>query len=66
MRLKETRGKQRLKKNFVAKVVTGHRVTIPKEVCQVLQIEEGDLVDIDIARIHLNPRVKSEVKGGNR
>jgi len=54
-----------LKKNFVAKVVAGHRVTIPKEVCQVLQIEEGDLVDIDIARIHLNPRVKSEVKGRN-
>ena len=55
-----------MKKNFVAKVVTGHRVTIPKEVCQVLQIEEGDLVDIDITKIHLNPRVKSKVKGGNR
>jgi len=66
MRLKETRGSKRLKKNFVAKVVVGHRVTIPKEVCQVLQIEEGDLVDVDVTKIHLNPHVKSEVKGRNR
>ena len=54
-----------MKKNFVAKVVAGHRVTIPKEICQFLQIEEGNLVDVDVAKIHLNPR-KSEVKGGNR
>lgn len=54
-----------MKKNFVAKVVAGHRVTIPKEICQVLQIEEGNLVDIDVKKIHLNPHVKSEVKGRN-
>ncbi|KPV63548.1 MAG: hypothetical protein AOA66_0825 [Candidatus Bathyarchaeota archaeon BA2] len=66
MRLKEIRGSKRLKKNFVAKVVAGHRVTIPKEVCQVLQIEKGDLVDVDIKKIPLNPHVKSEVKGRNR
>jgi len=54
-----------LKKNFVAKVVAGHRVTIPKEICQILEIENGDLVDIDITKIHLNPHVKSKVKGRN-
>jgi len=65
MRLKEIRGSKRLKKNFVAKVVAGHRVTIPKEICQVLTIEEGDLVDIDVTKIRLNPHVESEVKGRN-
>jgi bifunctional DNA-binding transcriptional regulator/antitoxin component of YhaV-PrlF toxin-antitoxin module len=37
-----------LKKHFLAKVVTGHRITIPKEVCLVLEIEDGDLVDVDV------------------
>jgi len=62
----ETRGKKRLKKNFIAKVVTGHRITIPREICQILQIEKGDFVDVDITKIHLNPPIKSEAKGRNR
>jgi bifunctional DNA-binding transcriptional regulator/antitoxin component of YhaV-PrlF toxin-antitoxin module len=37
-----------LKEHFIAKVVVGHRITIPKEVCQVLEIKEGNLVDIDV------------------
>ena len=37
-----------MKKHFIAKVVAGHRITIPKEVCQVLEIKDGDLVDVDV------------------
>jgi len=37
-----------LKKHFIAKVVAGHRITIPKEVCQVLGIKDGNLVDVDV------------------
>ena len=37
-----------MKKHFIAKVVAGHRVTIPKEVCQVLGIKDGDLVEVDL------------------
>jgi len=43
-----------LKRNFVAKVVAGHRVTIPQELCEVLEIKEGDLVDVDIAKVEAN------------
>lgn len=37
-----------MKKHFIAKVVAGHRITIPKEVCQVLGVKDGDLVDVDV------------------
>lgn len=37
-----------MKKHFIAKVVAGHRITIPKEVCQVLEIKDGDLLDVDV------------------
>lgn len=37
-----------MKKHFIAKVVAGHRVTVPKEVCQVLEITDGDLVEVDL------------------
>ena len=37
-----------MKKHFIAKVVAGHRITIPKEVCQVLGIKDGNLVDVDV------------------
>ena len=42
-----------MKKHFIAKVVAGHRVTVPKEVCQVLGIKDGDLVEVylDVAKI---------------
>jgi len=58
----ETRGDQRLKKNynFIAKIVAGHRITIPKEVCQVLQIKEGDLVDITVTKLEGDLKSKVE------
>ena len=37
-----------MKKHFIAKVVAGHRITIAKEVCQVLGIKDGNLVDVDV------------------
>lgn len=37
-----------MKKHFVARVVVGHRITIPAEVCEVLEIENGDIVDVDL------------------
>jgi len=43
-----------LKRNFVAKVVAGRRVTIPQEICQVLEIDEGDFVDVDVGKIKTN------------
>jgi bifunctional DNA-binding transcriptional regulator/antitoxin component of YhaV-PrlF toxin-antitoxin module len=47
-RIEEKQGDKMLKRHFIAKVVVGHRVTIPKEVCQVLAIKDGDLIDVDI------------------
>jgi bifunctional DNA-binding transcriptional regulator/antitoxin component of YhaV-PrlF toxin-antitoxin module len=51
-----------LKKHFIAKVVAGHRVTVPKEVCQVLGIKDGDLVevDLDVAKIPQESENKPE------
>ena len=37
-----------MKKHFIAKVVAGHRITIPKEVCQVFGIKDGDLVEVNL------------------
>jgi len=51
MQSKESRGRKRLKKNFIAKVVAGRRITIPQEICHVLEIEKGDFVDVDIEKI---------------
>jgi len=54
-----------LKKHFIAKVVAGHRITIPKEVCQVLGIKDGDLVeaDLDVAKI---PQESENKSGGGK
>lgn len=40
-----------MKRNFIAKVVAGRRITIPQEICHVLEIEKGDFVDIDIEKM---------------
>jgi bifunctional DNA-binding transcriptional regulator/antitoxin component of YhaV-PrlF toxin-antitoxin module len=37
-----------LRKHFIARVAAGHRITIPNEVCQVLEIEDGNLVEVDL------------------
>lgn len=46
--------------NFLAKVVAGHRITIPKKVCQLLQIEKGELLEIKLTKLER----QIEVKGG--
>jgi AbrB family looped-hinge helix DNA binding protein len=53
-----------LKKHFIAKVVVGHRVTIPKEVCQVLEIKEGDLVDVDVDVTKMPRKSENESRRG--
>jgi len=40
-----------LKRNFIAKVVTGSRITIPQEISHVLGIKKGDFVDVDLEKI---------------
>ena len=49
-----------MKKHFIAKVVAGHRVTIPKEVCQVLEIKDGDLIDVDVDVIKTSQESENE------
>jgi bifunctional DNA-binding transcriptional regulator/antitoxin component of YhaV-PrlF toxin-antitoxin module len=51
-----------LKKHFIAKVVAGHRVTIPKEVCQVLEIKDGDLIDVDVDVIKMPQESENEYR----
>jgi bifunctional DNA-binding transcriptional regulator/antitoxin component of YhaV-PrlF toxin-antitoxin module len=53
------KGSKRLKRNFLAKVVAGRRITIPQEICHVLEIKEGDFVDVDVGK------VKANLKEGN-
>ncbi len=45
-----------MKRNFVAKVVAGRRITIPQEICQVLEIKEGHFVDVDVEKIKANSK----------
>lgn len=52
-----------MKKHFIAKVVVGHRVTIPKEVCEVLGIKDGDFIDVDVLKIPQNYEDKSRKRG---
>jgi bifunctional DNA-binding transcriptional regulator/antitoxin component of YhaV-PrlF toxin-antitoxin module len=51
-----------LKKHFIAKVVVGHRITIPKEVCQVLEIKDGNLVDVDVDVTKVPRKSKNEYR----
>jgi bifunctional DNA-binding transcriptional regulator/antitoxin component of YhaV-PrlF toxin-antitoxin module len=53
-----------LKKHFLAKVIVGHRITIPKEVCQVLEIEDGDLVDVDVDVTKMPRESENESRSG--
>jgi bifunctional DNA-binding transcriptional regulator/antitoxin component of YhaV-PrlF toxin-antitoxin module len=54
-----------LKKHFTAKVVAGHRITIPKEVCQVLEVKDGDLVDVDVDVIKMPRKSENESRRGD-
>lgn len=53
-----------MKKHFIAKVVVGHRITIPKEVCQVLEIKDGDLVDVDVDVTEMPRESENEYRSG--
>jgi bifunctional DNA-binding transcriptional regulator/antitoxin component of YhaV-PrlF toxin-antitoxin module len=41
---------------FVARVISERRVTIPYEVCELLGIEEGDLVEMEILQVRKGAR----------
>jgi bifunctional DNA-binding transcriptional regulator/antitoxin component of YhaV-PrlF toxin-antitoxin module len=53
-----------LKNHFIAKVVVGHRITIPNEVCQVLGIEEGIFVEVDLDVVGVLPKIEDKPVGG--
>jgi len=53
-----------LKKHFIAKVVAGHRITIPNEVCQVLGIENGILVEVGLDVVEVLPKIEDKPVGG--
>ena len=61
---KENYGGQRLEKHFIAKVVAGHRVTIPKEVCQVLGIVDGNLVEVNLSVVEVLLKIEDKPVGG--
>ena len=37
-----------MKNHFIAKIVAGHRITVPKEVCEVSGVKDGDLVEVNL------------------
>jgi bifunctional DNA-binding transcriptional regulator/antitoxin component of YhaV-PrlF toxin-antitoxin module len=53
-----------LKNHFTAKVVAGHRITIPNEVCQVLGIENGIFVEVDLDVVRVLPKIEDKSVGG--
>jgi len=53
-----------LKNHFIAKVVAGHRITIPNEVCQVLRIENGIFVEVDLDVVGVLPKIEDKPVGG--
>jgi bifunctional DNA-binding transcriptional regulator/antitoxin component of YhaV-PrlF toxin-antitoxin module len=53
-----------LRKHFIARVAAGHRVTIPNEVCQILGIEDGDLVEVDLDVVAVLPKIEDTPMGG--
>jgi bifunctional DNA-binding transcriptional regulator/antitoxin component of YhaV-PrlF toxin-antitoxin module len=53
-----------LKKQFIAKVVAGNRITIPNEVCQVLGIEHGIFVEVDLDVVAALPKIEDNLGGG--
>jgi bifunctional DNA-binding transcriptional regulator/antitoxin component of YhaV-PrlF toxin-antitoxin module len=53
-----------LRKHFIARVAAGHRVTIPNEVCQVLGIKNGNLVEVDLDVVVVLPKIEDKLVGG--
>jgi bifunctional DNA-binding transcriptional regulator/antitoxin component of YhaV-PrlF toxin-antitoxin module len=52
-----------LKSHFIAKVVAGNRITIPNEVCQVLGIEHGIFVEVDLDVVAVLPKIEDKLVG---
>jgi len=50
---------------FVARVVAGGKVTIPLLVREVLKIEEGDYVRVNISEV-IKKKQRQEKKGGKK
>lgn len=42
-------------KQFLAKVISGGRVTIPEELRLLLGIKEGSIIEFKIIRVHTEP-----------
>jgi bifunctional DNA-binding transcriptional regulator/antitoxin component of YhaV-PrlF toxin-antitoxin module len=53
-----------LKNHFIAKVVAGHRITIPKAVCEVSGIEDGDILDVDLNIIEMPQKFEKRTHEG--
>ncbi|MCJ7560427.1 hypothetical protein MUO79_07390 [Candidatus Bathyarchaeota archaeon] len=53
-----------MRKHFIARVAAGHRVTIPNEVCQLLGIEDGNLVEVDLDVVGMLLKIEDKPVGG--
>ena len=49
------------KKKFHAKVRDGDLIHIPYDVTQTLDLKEGDLVEVEIQKVHADPDVKTKL-----
>ena len=53
-----------MKNHFIAKIVAGHRITVPKEVCEVSGVKDGDIVDVDLEIIEMPQKFEKQTRGG--
>jgi len=53
-----------LKNHFIAKIVAGHRITVPKEVCEVSGVKDGDIVDVDLEIIGMPQKSEKQIREG--
>jgi len=47
---------------FVARVISGGKVTVPRRVCELLQIEKGDYVRVTITEVIKKKQQRKEKK----
>ena len=36
---------------FISEVISSHRITIPKRIREILDVEEGDMVKVEIKKV---------------
>lgn len=53
-----------MKNHFIAKIVAGHRITVPKEVCEVSGVKDGDIVDVDLEIIEMPQKSEKQIREG--